>query len=131
MEGDRALPRLVELTVTQAAASRTDSCRVSDQPPFWQEKANRMVGKTVLVGKTYLQDDREVDRVQFHGPIEMVDERAGIAIRRFDNGEVEWLPPDLRAYFPAEKGVYTLKSTGEEVHDPDFLTTWTVDLPTD
>jgi hypothetical protein len=120
---------LVELTVAQAPVSKTDSCCVNNQPPFWQEKANRMIGKTVLVGKTYLQGDQEVNRVQFHGPIEMVDEKAGIAIRRIDNGEVEWLPPDLRAYFPAAKGVYTLKSTGEEVYDPDFLTTWTVDLP--
>src|SRR5690348_7856636 len=102
---------------------------MGDQPPFWQEKANRMVGKTVLVGMTFLRNDEEVDRTQFHGPIEKVDEKAGIAIRRRDNDEIEWLPPDLRAYFPADEGVYTLKTTGEEVHDPDFLTTWTIDLP--
>jgi hypothetical protein len=121
-------PGLVELAA-QAPALPTDSWCMGEQPPFWQEKANRMIGKTVLVGKTYLQDDQEVDRIQFHGPIEMVDEQAGVAIRRIDNGEIEWLPPDLRAYFPAEEGVYTLKSSGEEVHDPDFLTTWTIDLP--
>jgi hypothetical protein len=88
-----------------------------------------MVGKTVLVGKTFTGGEREPDRIQFHGPIEMVDEKAGLAIRRVDNGEIEWLPPDLRAFFPAEKGVYTLASTGEEVHDPDYVTTWTINSP--
>jgi hypothetical protein len=88
-----------------------------------------MVGKTVLVGKTFIRGDREPEHVQFHGPIEAVDEGAGFAIRRVDNGEIEWLPPDLRAFFPAEEGVYTLASTGEEVHDPDYISTWTVNPP--
>ena len=69
-----------------------------------------MVGKTVLVGKTFTHGEQELNRVQFHGPIEMVDEKAGFAIRRTDNDEIEWLPPDLRAFFPAEKGVYTLST---------------------
>jgi hypothetical protein len=86
-----------------------------------------MIGKTVLVGKTYVRGDEAVEQVQFHGLIEEVDERAGFALRRADNGELEWLPPDLRAYQPAEPGEYTLRSTGEVVDDPDFISTWIVE----
>lgn len=102
---------------------------MNDQPPFWSEKANRMVGKTVLVGKTITKGGREPEQIQFHGSVETVDERQGLAIRRADNGEIEWLPPDLRAFHPAEPGVYTLKSTGEDVFDPDFISTWTINYP--
>lgn len=86
-----------------------------------------MIGKTVLVGKTYVRGDEAVEQVQFHGLIEEVDERSGLALRRADNGDLEWLPPDLRAYKPAEPGEYTLRSTGEVVDDPDFISTWIVE----
>ena len=88
-----------------------------------------MIGKSVLVGKTIIVEGIEPQRVQFHGRIESADARRGLAIRRADNGELEWLPPDLRAYFAAEPGIYTLRSTGEEVVDPDYLANWTVEPP--
>jgi hypothetical protein len=102
---------------------------MNEPPPFWEEKARRMIGKSVLVGKTIIVEGIEPQRVQFHGLIESADARRGLAIRRADNGELEWLPPDLRAYFTAEPGIYTLRSTGEEVVDPDFLSNWTVERP--
>ncbi|MGB7589031.1 MAG: hypothetical protein WBM00_10020 [Solirubrobacterales bacterium] len=55
---------------------------------------------------------------------EAADERHGFALRRADTGDLEWLPPDLRAFKPAEPGEYTLRPTGEVVVDPDFLSTW-------
>jgi hypothetical protein len=102
---------------------------MSDRPPFWSETASRMLGKTVLVGKTITVGDGAAEHIQFYGTIEAVDERQGLAIRRADNGELEWLPPDLRAFHPAEPGVYTLNSTGENVSDPDFISTWTASHP--
>lgn|GEM_PF-3714403 len=36
------------------------------------------------------------------------------------------LPADAAAYSRAASGRYTLRSTGEVVVDPDYLTTWTV-----
>ncbi len=88
-----------------------------------------MIGKTVLVAETIVVDGGDPVYVQFHGRIESADPGHGFAIRRADNGELEWLPPDLRAYSPAEPGIYRLKSTGEEVIDPDFLSHWTVERP--
>ena len=109
--------------------ARSDNRQMSEQPPFWEAKAQRMIGKTVLVAQTIVVEGAEPERVQYHGRIESADPGHGLSIRRADNGELEWLPPDLRAYFPAEPGIYTLKSTGEEVVDPDYLSTWTVERP--
>jgi hypothetical protein len=86
-----------------------------------------MIGKTVLVGKTYVRGDEVVETVQFHGLVEATDERTGFALRRADTGKLEWLPPDLRAFWPAEPGEYTLRGTGEIIEDPDFISTWTVE----
>jgi hypothetical protein len=102
----------------------------SGPPPFWQDKADRLVGAHVLVGKTYEDADGEViDQVQFHGTIETVDERKGLSVRRDDSGDVEWLPPDLRAFSKAKPGEYRLRSTGEVVVDPDYLSVWTITPP--
>jgi hypothetical protein len=37
-------------------------------------------------------------------------------------GQVYTLPPALDAFFPAPKGSYTLRETGEVVIDPDHTT---------
>jgi hypothetical protein len=98
-------------------------------PPFWRDKADHLVGKYVLVGKTYTdQQDNVLEQTQFHGEIEVADERRGLAVRRRDSGELEWLPPDLRAWKRADPGEYRLRSTGEVVVDPDYLT-WTTRRP--
>jgi hypothetical protein len=86
-----------------------------------------MIGKTVLVGKTYVRGDEVVETVQFLGLVEAIAERTGFALRRADTSKLEWLPPDLRAFQPAEPGEYTLRGTGEIVEDPDFISTWTVE----
>jgi len=81
-----------------------------------------------LVGITYRASDGSVleDR-QFHGLIDKVDAREGFRISLLGDrkGEVEWLPPDTRAFQKAKRGDYRLKSTGEVVVDPDYTTTWT------
>jgi hypothetical protein len=47
---------------------------------------------------------------------------------RFDR-DVEWLPPDTRAFQKASPGEYRLKSTGEVVADPDYTAMWTLRSP--
>ena len=85
------------------------------------------VGKHLLIGMT--REDREgnvTDQKQLHGPILRMGRREGIVIRRADTGEEYALPPDVRALFAARRGEYRLRSTGEVVVDPDFVTTWTI-----
>lgn len=97
-----------------------------DRPPFWAEKADRMVGNTLLVGITYLTHDGQPDgQRQFHGIIEEADERRGFAVR-IDSETLEWLPPHAAAFSHAAPGEYRLRSTGEVVTDPDLLATWTI-----
>ena len=50
---------------------------------------------------------------------------AGITMR-FPDESVYRLPPELRGIQPAPPGVYRLRSTGEELENPDFLYTWTI-----
>jgi hypothetical protein len=87
----------------------------------------QLAGRHVLVGVTVLDaKDEVVEQRQFHGVVEVADASSGIAVRRHDTSELEWLPPDLRAFSRAEPGEYRLRSTGEVLTDPDVLATWTV-----
>ena len=96
-------------------------------PPFWGERARRLVGMHLLVGITTVDGTDEVlDQRQFHGTVEVADPKRGIAVRRADTRELEWLPADLRAFRPAARGEYRLRSTAEVVVDPDVLAVWTV-----
>jgi hypothetical protein len=104
-----------------------DATGVSDdRPPFWDERAARMVGKRVLVGITYVDGaNRPIEQRQYHGTVESADERTGFAIRT-DDRTLEWLPPHIAAFSAAAPGEYRLRSTGEIVIDPDLLSTWTL-----
>ncbi len=98
-----------------------------ERPPSWEAKAERLIGRRLLVGVTILDaGDAVIEQRQFHGLIEIADATRGIAVRRDDTGTLEWLPPDLRALRPATPGSHTLRSTGEIVVDPDLVATWTV-----
>jgi hypothetical protein len=86
-----------------------------------------LLGKYVVIGITRVAADgtTELEKVQHHGRIALVDPDDGIKVVLSD-GEVMTLPPDLDAFRPAAPGVYRLRATGEEVVDPDFTTTWTI-----
>jgi hypothetical protein len=100
---------------------------MSDGKPEWSEEfATTVLGSVVLVGitrRTPAGDEQE----QFYGIVERAD--AGgidLALSGSRSGEHFFLPPDPRAFFPAQPGSYRLRNTGEVVEDPDFTTTWTV-----
>jgi hypothetical protein len=94
----------------------------------WDDDLARdLVGKRVLIGITFTGSVRET--TQRHGTIVETDEDRGVAIELADEGEVFWLPPDVRAFRPARPGNYRLRSTGEIVVDPDLTTTWTIADP--
>ena len=77
---------------------------------------------------TYVDaEDQVINKLQSHGMITRIDE-TGIFIEQA-NGETFSLPPDLESLQPAKPGVYRLRSTGEAVENPDFVSTWTVRAP--
>ena len=88
-----------------------------------------LVGKRVLVGLTVRTAGVDAELEQFHGRIVSADAKNGLKIALLGRTEPStcWLPPDLRSFHPAPPGDYRLRSTGEIVTDPDYLTTWFVD----
>ena len=90
---------------------------------------NSLLGKYVLIGITRIAvDDTVLEQSEHHGRIALVDPDDGIKVVLSD-GEVLTLPPDLDSFHPAQPGIYKLRSTGEEVVDPDFTTVWTIREP--
>lgn len=88
------------------------------------------IGKHLLIGITYLDHKGTfIEQKQFHGIIVRINENEGIVIK-LHNSELEYkLPPDLNSLQVAPKGEYRLRTTGEIVTDPDYMTTWTVTKP--
>ena len=90
-----------------------------------------LLGKSVLVGITYVNDNDEViDQVEFHGRVESLDDDS-VHVKVAGSGEDFTLPPDPSAFERAAPGNYRLRSTGEVVVDPDFTSSWTVSVADD
>lgn len=60
-----------------------------------------------------------------------LDPEEGVTLRLEGSrtGELFILPPDLRGFFPARRGSYRLRQSGETVIDPDYTTTWNMTPP--
>lgn len=100
-------------------------------PPFDQRIADTYLGKYILVGITYLDHEgHETRREQVHGVIEKAaPDGITISLRGAHNGQSWNMPPDLRPISRAGIGIYTLRSTGERVENPDLLASWTIQEP--
>ena len=86
-----------------------------------------LVGKTVLIGITRVSHDGElIGQQQYVGTFVSMDLVIHVTLR---NGEDFTLPPELSGFRRAKPGIYRLRSTGEEVKDPDFMASWTVVAP--
>lgn len=87
------------------------------------------IGCTVVVGLTYLDPDKTPGRQeQFYGVITYAGpEGLELTLSGSREGESYWLPPQVEAFEPARPGVYRLRSTGEELVDPDYTTTWFIE----
>ena len=88
-----------------------------------------LLGKYVLIGITRISAEGELlEQGECHGRIALVDPDLGIRVVLSD-GEVLTLPPDVDSFRDANRGVYRLRSTGEEIVDPDLTTVWTIREP--
>jgi len=87
-----------------------------------------LVGKTILIGLTYWTANNEfIEQKQYWGTVTEANENR-ILVKRND-GEIIGLPPDLSSTQVAALGEYRLRSTGEIVVNPDYLTTWNINRP--
>lgn len=87
-----------------------------------------LIGKVLLIGLTYYTHDKVfIEQRQYWGTV-IESNKNRICVKQ-KNGEIFKLPPDLRSTKSAPPGEYRLRSTGEIVINPDFLTTWIVYNP--
>jgi hypothetical protein len=85
---------------------------------------SHLVGCRLLVGITVQGGDGQVvSRDQFCGEVTEVADGVVVVDR---DGEPTVLPADEAAYDVAAPGVYRLAGTGEQVVNPDYVTTWTL-----
>ena len=85
-----------------------------------------LIGKHLLIGITIVDEkDEAVEQIQVHGTIDrIVDDMLDII--RADTGEKFTIPFAPHTIEVASPGEYRLRSTGEVVVNPDYLSTWTV-----
>ena len=85
----------------------------------------QIIDKVILIGLTYYTADRVlIERKQCWGTVVEANEK-GIAVR-LNNGEIFSLPPNLSSTQKAPPGEYRLRTTGELIVDPDYLSTWNI-----
>ena len=98
-------------------------------PDDFELHAAELLGTHVLVGITCLNWAGQVSELlQFHGRVVRANREEGIVVVNAFGEELK-LPPDGRAFVPADPGEYRLRSTGEVVVDPDYTATWTITPP--
>lgn len=87
-----------------------------------------LIGKTILIGLTYYTaNDEFIEQKQYWGRV--VESNENRILVKLNDGEIFVLPPDLSSTQVAAPGEYRLRSTGEIVVNPDFLTTWNINRP--
>ncbi|MFC1537007.1 hypothetical protein ACFL48_04260 [Pseudomonadota bacterium] len=96
---------------------------------FEENKSREIIGKTILIGISYLDKDGNLDsQKQLHGVVHSATPEQGILIELdgVHKGEQWNMPPDTSCISEAEPGLYQLRTTGESVENPDYLCTWEV-----
>ena len=88
--------------------------------------ADKLIDKILLIGITVLNSsDEPITQIQVFGPIIEVNTK-GVVILRNETQSKFSIPPDFENISVANPGEYKLRSTGEIVIDPDFISSWTV-----
>lgn len=90
---------------------------------FTDDEADELVGKTILIGVTYVDvDGQELQRSQMHGVVSSASARGvEVALRGERHGTTFGIPPDRRFFVSAAPGRYTLHGTGEVIEDPQLV----------
>ena len=92
------------------------------------EQVQQFLNKHIIIGITIVDHENNlVEQFQLHGDIVRISLEECCIVVKLNNSDDEYtLPPDLSAIEEAPPGEYRLRSTGEVVTNPDFMTSWTV-----
>lgn len=106
----------------------TDSWDGDPVSSFDEDFAAGFIGRTLLVGVTYVGADGAVARhEQMHGEIVAASALGiDVELRGVNEGRVWRMPPFLDELSVAGPGTYRLQATGESVVNPDFLFSLTI-----
>lgn len=105
----------------------TDETPIFAAPPreHWEPVfAQALIGKTLLLGLTFLDDDGEVtERQQFFGVVIEANDQTGIVLDLLgdQDGDLYTLPPQTSVITATPPGVTSL--SGET---PDFVVNWMI-----
>jgi hypothetical protein len=95
----------------------------------WENAQTELVGKTTLVELQHV-DARGKQLLLEHayGRVVSADPKNGIFIDCLGvrEGVKLALPAEVEPFIPARPGLYKMNTTGEEIEDPDFFSTWTI-----
>ena len=126
----RSLALLSVLVVATVGCKKKDEMFTQPPPRFDHAEAQKMVGNTILIGVTYYDHTgKETAQRQWHGTITEANQTRGIVVELKNDTNQCVLPPDLNGIQQAKRGEYRLRSTGEVIVDPDYLTTWQMKEP--
>ena len=98
------------------------------RPLINEARARFMLGKMTLVGLTTRSKDGAVNQDQFVCTLIDIEPTRGLHMRLVD-GSAYVLPPDVRNFEEARPGSYRLRASQTVVTDPDYISTWTRDMP--
>jgi hypothetical protein len=136
MEGVDDWDQVPSFDATEAPRRSTSSLEavkvsdnVDDRAVWDDDLAQRLLGKVMLVGLTYIGvDGAVVEQQQFFGQAVSVDRRKGIlvALSGGRSGEHFNLPPDTRAIDTAAPGEYRRRATGDVVVNPDYTAVFSI-----
>jgi hypothetical protein len=98
-------------------------------PLDWKTAQTDLVGRTVTVELKHVDAAGKVLFYEHtYGTVVSADKKDGIWIdcAGIRTGTKLALPPYLTNFMKAQKGMYRFETTGEEVEDPDWVSTWTL-----
>ena len=88
---------------------------------------DELIGKVLLVGLTHTDTNNNVlGHSEYFGIVLKASQTDGIVLKRYGVGDIVSLPPMLENYEKAKPGIYTLKSSGLKIENPDYTCTWRV-----
>ncbi len=95
----------------------------------WENAQAELIGKTTLVELQHVDAmGKELLLEHAYGRIISVDKKDGIFIECLGlrTGTTLALPAEVDPFIAARPGLYKMQTTGEEIEDPDFFSTWTI-----
>lgn len=96
---------------------------------FEDRIGKQIQGKYLLIGISYIDAEGNIEsQQQLHGTVERSSREEGIVVqlKGFFKGEKVQLPPDTTSITKAERGMYKLITTNEDVENPDFICAFNV-----